>query len=76
MKETDTCCGFGGTFAVKFDDISNGMATQKLDNVLETKAQFLISTDVSCLMHLNGKISKENMPIKTMHLADVLASGW
>jgi L-lactate dehydrogenase complex protein LldE len=74
MKDTDNCCGFGGTFAVKFDDISNGMATQKLDNALETSAQYLISTDMSCLLHLEGKINKENMPIKPMHLIDVLAN--
>jgi L-lactate dehydrogenase complex protein LldE len=76
MNETDSCCGFGGTFAVKFDDISNGMATQKLDNVLATGAKYLISTDVSCLMHLQGKIDKEKMGVQSMHLADVLASGW
>lgn len=76
MKDTDNCCGFGGTFAVKFDDISNGMATQKLDNALETSAEYLISTDMSCLLHLEGKINKENIPLKTMHLIDVLASGW
>ena len=76
MKDTDSCCGFGGTFAVKFDDISNGMATQKLDNALATQAQYLISTDMSCLLHMEGKINKENLKIKPMHLADVLASGW
>jgi L-lactate dehydrogenase complex protein LldE len=74
MANTDNCCGFGGTFAVKFDDISNGMATQKLDNALATSAEYIISTDISCLMHLEGKINKEKMPIKTMHLIDVLAN--
>ena len=61
---------------MKFDDISNGMATQKIDNALETSAEYLISTDMSCLLHLEGKINKENIPLKTMHLIDVLASGW
>ncbi len=76
IKDVETCCGFGGTFAVKFDEISNGMATQKIDNVMETGAEYLISTDTSCLMHLGGKLQKDNKPVKTMHLADVLASGW
>jgi len=76
MVDTETCCGFGGTFAVKFNEISNGMATQKIENAVATEADYIISTDLSCLMHLEGKIKKENIPIKTMHLADVLASGW
>jgi L-lactate dehydrogenase complex protein LldE len=76
MNETTTCCGFGGSFAVKFDAISIGMADQKITNATDTGAQLLISTDVSCLMHLDGYIQNKNLPIKTMHIADVLASGW
>jgi len=76
MINTDTCCGFGGTFAVKFDAISIGMADQKVSNALATKADYIISTDLSCLMHLDGYIKGKNLPLKTMHIADVLASGW
>ncbi len=76
MKETDTCCGFGGTFAVKFESISSAMADQKMCNALETEADILISTDSSCLMHLDAYIKKQNKPLKIMHIADVLASGW
>lgn len=76
MAETETCCGFGGTFAVKFEDISNAMAEQKIDNALKTGATVMISTDLSCLMHLQGIIAKKTFPITTMHIADVLASGW
>lgn len=76
MAETDTCCGFGGTFAVKFDGISVAMADQKITHALATKADFIISTDLSCLMHLDGFIKGKGHPIKTMHIADVLASGW
>lgn len=76
MNECETCCGFGGTFAVKFDDISAAMADQKVENALATGAQYIISTDLSCLMHVNGFIKKHNLPIKTLHIADVLASGW
>ncbi len=76
MKDTDTCCGFGGTFAVKFHEISSAMAEQKVNNALEMDADYLISTDASCLLHLKAYIEKHHLPLKTMHLADVLASGW
>lgn len=76
MNETGTCCGFGGTFAVKFEDISNAMADQKIGHALNTGATHIISTDLSCLMHLQGIISKKAIPLTTMHIADVLASGW
>lgn len=76
MNDVETCCGFGGTFAVKFDGISIGMADQKLTNALATNASLIISTDLSCLMHLDGYIKGKNLPLKTMHIADVLASGW
>ena len=76
MNETETCCGFGGTFAVKFEDISNAMADQKIKQALNTGATHIISTDLSCLMHLQGIISKKAHPLTTMHIADVLASGW
>jgi len=76
MKDNETCCGFGGTFAVKFEAISTAMAEQKIQNALATGAETIISTDLSCLMHLDGIIKKQAVKIKTMHLADVLASGW
>lgn len=76
LPQGDTCCGFGGTFAVKFDAISSAMAQQKVDNALSVGAEYIISTDASCLLHLQGYIEKNNLPIKCMHLADVLAHGW
>jgi len=76
MNDVETCCGFGGTFAVKFEAISIGMAEQKVDNALATGAEYLISTDHSCLMHLQGYINHKGYKLKTLHLADVLASGW
>lgn len=76
MNDVETCCGFGGTFAIKFDSISVGMGEQKVENALATGADYLISTDLSCLMHLQGYIKQKGHSIKTMHLADVLATGW
>jgi L-lactate dehydrogenase complex protein LldE len=76
MKDVETCCGFGGTFAVKFEAISIGMGEQKVENALATQAQYLISTDLSCLMHLQGYIKHKGYSLQTLHLADVLANGW
>jgi L-lactate dehydrogenase complex protein LldE len=76
LNDVETCCGFGGTFAVKFGAISAAMGEQKVENALATGAEYLISTDVSCLMHLQGYINGKNYNLKTMHIADVLASGW
>lgn len=76
MNDVETCCGFGGTFAVKFDPISIGMADQKASNAKDTGAECIISTDLSCLMHIDGYIRKKGMGIQTMHIADVLAHGW
>ena len=76
MEDVETCCGFGGTFSVKFEAISVAMADQKINHVLETGASCIISTDMSCMMQLGGIIKNKNLPIETYHLADVLASGW
>lgn len=76
MNDVETCCGFGGTFAVKFEDISVAMADQKVKNATDTGAHFLISTDMSCLMHIDGYAKQNGYAIKSMHIADVLASGW
>lgn len=76
MKENDVCCGFGGTFSVKHEAISTAMAEQKVQNALDTGAEFIVSTDSSCLMHMEGFIKKKKLPIKTISLIDLLASGW
>jgi L-lactate dehydrogenase complex protein LldE len=76
MQDNETCCGFGGTFAVKFEGISTAMADQKVNNAIAVGAEYIISTDVSCLMHIDAYIQKKRLPIKCLHIADVLASGW
>lgn len=75
-KECETCCGFGGTFAIKYEPISIGMAQTKVKSALEVGAEYIISTDVSCLMHLEGYIKHENINLKVAHLADILVQGW
>ncbi len=74
--DSDVCCGFGGTFAVKMESISSAMAQTKLDCLWETDAELVISTDCSCLMHLEGYARKTDRRLSFMHIADVLASGW
>ncbi|TAF57033.1 MAG: (Fe-S)-binding protein [Sphingobacteriia bacterium] len=76
MAENETCCGFGGTFAVKFEPISVAMAQQKINHAEATPADYMVSTDLSCLMHIEGCARHRDSSIQTIHLADVLASGW
>lgn len=76
MNDVETCCGFGGTFAIKFQSISSAMADQKVDNAHATGAECIISTDVSCLMHIEGYAQKAGKPIRCLHIADVLVMGW
>lgn len=72
METAETCCGFGGTFSAKFPMISTAMGEVKCDAARDTKADFMISNDSSCLMHIQGLLDRQGTPIKTMHLAEVL----
>jgi L-lactate dehydrogenase complex protein LldE len=72
MAEAETCCGFGGTFAAKFPMISTAMGDVKCVSAAETGAEYIVSNDSSCLMHLQGLLSRQGKPMKTIHLAEVL----
>ena len=74
MRDAETCCGFGGTFASKFPMISTAMGEVKCASALETAAEYIVSNDSSCLMHVQGLLEKEGKKLKTIHLAEVLAS--
>jgi L-lactate dehydrogenase complex protein LldE len=76
MKDTEVCCGFGGTFSAKFEPIAVGMVEQKVHNASEVKADYIVSSDMSCLLHMDSYIKKQKLDMKVMHLADVLVSGW
>ena len=73
MEESETCCGFGGTFAVKNEAVSVAMGQQKLEFAVASGAEYIASTEASCLMHLQSIIDIENLPLKTIHLVDLLA---
>lgn len=70
--EAEQCCGFGGTFSVTFPHVSASMGRLKLDNVLAQKPDYLISGDMSCMMHLGGLAEKDGRPVKTRHIAQIL----
>jgi L-lactate dehydrogenase complex protein LldE len=74
MPDAETCCGFGGTFSIKHEPISTAMAEQKVENALATGAEYIVSTDLSCLMHLDAYIRKHHLGIRCMHIADILAT--
>ena len=76
MEECETCCGFGGTFAVKNNSISVAMAEKKVQNALATGVEFIVSTEASCLMNINSYIAKNKLSIQGVHLADVLSCGY
>jgi L-lactate dehydrogenase complex protein LldE len=76
MNESETCCGFGGTFAVKFEPISIAMGEQKITNAIATETDYIISTDMSCLMHIDGCLKNHSSNMQVLHLADILASGY
>ncbi len=72
MAEAETCCGFGGTFAVKFPAISTAMGEVKCASALAAKADYVVSCDSSCLMQIQGLLDRQGQPLKTIHLAEVL----
>jgi L-lactate dehydrogenase complex protein LldE len=76
MAEADVCCGFGGDFSVKFEPVSVDMVRRKVINAMETGAGYIVSTDSTCLMNMQSYIDKQQFRIKTIHLIDILASGW
>ena len=73
LDDQKRCCGFGGTFAVKFSGLSTAMGDDKIEAIERSGAAYVTATDDSCLMHLAGMISKRKLPIKTLHYARILA---
>jgi L-lactate dehydrogenase complex protein LldE len=75
MVDSDTCCGFGGSFSVNYPEISVAMTDEKITNILATGADAVVGCDISCLMNIQGRLSRRGEKVKVLHLAQVLAGG-
>lgn len=73
LKEPEVCCGFGGLFAVKYPEISERMADQKIADVQSSGADILVSADLGCLLHLAGRMARAGKPMDVRHIAEILA---
>ena len=73
MPDAEVCCGFGGTFCVKYPEISNAIVTKKVANVRATGAPVLLAGDLGCLMNMAGKLARDKSNIEVRHVAEVLA---
>ena len=74
LPDSDQCCGFGGTFAIKNADTSTAMLEEKLENIAKAKAEVCTAGDNSCLMHILGGLHRQHAPTRTVHIAEILAS--
>ncbi len=72
IDETEQCCGFGGTFAVSFPNISNSMGTLKIEKLTACQPDVVAAADMGCMMHFGGMMQKQNMPVKRLHVAQIL----
>lgn len=73
MTEPEVCCGFGGTFCVKYPEISDAMVRRKTADITATRADTLLAGDMGCLLNMAGKLSREGSPVRVRHVAEVLA---
>jgi L-lactate dehydrogenase complex protein LldE len=73
LDEADVCCGFGGTFAVKYGELSDAIVARKSDKIVATGADTLLAGDLGCLMNMAGKLQRQGRPVKARHVAEVLA---
>jgi L-lactate dehydrogenase complex protein LldE len=73
MEETEICCGFGGTFAVKYPGIADAIVTAKTRNIVDSGAACVLAADLGCLLHIAGKLTREGKAVACRHVAEVLA---
>jgi L-lactate dehydrogenase complex protein LldE len=71
-KRIDECCGFGGTFALNEVDVSTQMGNDRINEHIDNEVEYITAVDISCLMHMQGLIDKQNLPLKTIHIAEIL----
>jgi L-lactate dehydrogenase complex protein LldE len=75
LEESESCCGFGGSFSVKFPEISTAMVQEKVKSIQKTGAQYVVANDTGCLMQIGGFLQRNHLPVKTLHLAEFLYKG-
>ncbi|MBI2166001.1 MAG: (Fe-S)-binding protein [Chloroflexi bacterium] len=75
LPHHDVCCGFGGTFSIRYPEISSAILRDKVDNILKSGARILTATDSGCLMHINGALTRSGGQVEVLHLAELLARG-
>jgi len=73
MNDSDRCCGFGGAFSIKYSEISTAILEDKVKNILDSNAEVVTGCDMGCLMNIQGMLSRKGLPVKTMHIAQLLA---
>ena len=73
MRDSDKCCGFGGSFSVKYADISAAMVQDKVNNIIDSGADTVVGCDMGCLMNIQGMLSRKGSDIKVLHIAQILA---
>ncbi|MDZ7373807.1 MAG: (Fe-S)-binding protein [candidate division KSB1 bacterium] len=73
MNDAQACCGFGGTFAVKFPELSTAMALYKLEQAQKAGAEYVVMNDISCVLQLQGVIERRGLPLRALHLVHVLS---
>ncbi len=75
MPDSDRCCGFGGSFAIHYHEISAALAKDKVRDIIASGADVVVGCDMGCLMNIQGIISRQGLPVQTMHIAQLLADG-
>lgn len=75
MRESDRCCGFGGTFSFKFPELSTTITEDKVVNIINSGAEYVVANDTSCLMNIDGVLKRKGSKVKTLHIAELLAAG-
>ena len=73
LEHAETCCGFGGLFSIKYPHISGGILQEKIDSINNSGADLIVASDIGCLMHIGGGLSRQRASAKTMHIAELLA---
>lgn len=73
MKNSEACCGFGGSFSIKYPEISTAILEDKVKNIMDSGADVVVGVDMSCLMNIHGLLSRKKSTVKVMHIAELLA---